>query len=488
MPRHLVHLLAAAALAAAGPTAWTQAPAAASPAAPPVTLAQPDCKPGELPAARYERRLGPLTEREMAMARTAWKYFENNTQPSGLANAVDGYPSTTMWDTASYIGAVVAARELGIITPQAGDQRLAKLVETLGGLAFFRNELPNKVYHTKTLERVDYANRPGEIGFSALDLGRLLVWLKIVKERYPQHADGIDRFMMRWKFDHVVDGTGMMFGAILDKDGRTQYVQEGRLGYEEYAAKGFELWGLDVALAAKAEPYATLPIYCVDVPYDARDPRKYSQHNYVVSESYVLDGIEFNWDSTLDRDGDDRRHSHPWMTDFANRVYQAQENRFKATGILTARSEHQLEQEPYFVYDTVFTDGFAWNTITEPGKYVPEYAAVSLKAALGMWALWKSEYTDRLFDAIAREANPGKGYHEGILENGKGPIRAFTANNNGIMLATLLFKAQGKILKWSGRTDTLWDRAMADGTAPAARKRGRVPPVQPCGRVGGPAC
>ena len=421
------------------------APLAVLAQAPQQSLGQADCKPAaELPAARYERRQGALTERELAMARTAWKYFENNTQPSGLVNAVDNYPSATMWDTASYVGAIVAARELGLIGAQAADERFAKLFATLGQLALFRGELPNKVYNTKTLEKSDYANKPGEIGFSALDLGRLLIWLAIVKERYPQHAAAIDRFVARWKFEHVVDKTGMLFGAILDKDRKVQYVQEGRLGYEEYSAKGFQLWGQSTELASKPEPYALVPVYCVDVPYDARDPRKYSQHNYVVSESYVLSGVEFGWDPG-------RPDGMRWMRDFADRVYQAQENRWRATGILTARSEHQLEAEPYFVYDTVFTDGYAWNTITEDGKYVPQFAAVSLKAALGMWALWKSDYTDRLFDAIATQSDPARGFHEALLENGKGPIRAFTANNNGIMLATLLYKVQGPLLRGAGR-------------------------------------
>lgn len=441
----------------------------------PSTLASPDCQPGDVPALRYEQRHAPLTAREMGMARTAWKYFERNTQPTGMANAVDQYPSTTMWDTASYLGAIVAARELGVITPQVADQRLSRLLDALSRLSFFRNELPNKVYQTATLEKVDYANRPGEIGFSALDLGRLLIWLKIVKERYPQHADAVDRFVLRWNFKHVVDRSGMMFGAMLDKDRQLQYVQEGRLGYEEYSARGFELWGFPAELAARPEPYATVPIYCVAVPYDTRDPRKYYQHNYVVSESYVLDGLEFDWDSTADRSGS--RHSHPWMRDFASRVYQAQENRWKETGILTARSEHQLDGEPYFVYDSVFTDGYAWNTITEDGKYVPQFAAVSLKAALGMWVLWKSDYTDTLFDSVAGQSDPAKGFDEGVLENGKGPIRAFTANNNGIILEALLYKAQGKLLRWGSSGVTLWDR-----------ERASAPPRDPgtCGRAGLP--
>jgi hypothetical protein len=50
-------------------------------------LGAADCKPR--PPVRYEHRVAPLTPQELAMARRAWKYFEGNTQPTGLANAVD---------------------------------------------------------------------------------------------------------------------------------------------------------------------------------------------------------------------------------------------------------------------------------------------------------------------------------------------------------------------------------------------------------------
>jgi hypothetical protein len=430
------------------------------------------CITGELPAARYGQRSGPLNDAEMNMARVAWKYFENNLQPeSGLVNAVDGYPSTTMWDTASYLAAIVAAQELGVIERGKAAERLSAVIATFNRMAFFRDELPNKVYHTKTVEKSDYANKPGEIGYSAIDLGRLLIWLKIVKERYPEFADPIDRFVLRWNFDRIVDRGGTLYGARLNEKRQVEYVQEGRLGYEEYAAKGFELWGISTEMAAKPEPYEFVNTHCVDVPFDSRDPRKTYQHNYVVSESYVLDGMEFNWDLPLDRDTNDRRHSHQWMRDFANRVYQAQENRHRDTGIVTARSEHQLDQEPYFVYDTVYTDGFTWNTITDTGKHVPHFAAISLKAALGMWVMWKSDYTDLLFNTIAKTYDPAKGYYEGILENGKGPIKTFTANNNGIMLEALLYKARGKLLKWGERRNGLWEKSFGDAYGDKARTR-----------------
>ncbi|MEJ7928845.1 DUF3131 domain-containing protein [Ramlibacter sp. AN1015] len=436
------------------------------------------CPPGPLPASSMERRRGPLDAREQAMARVCWKYFENNTQPSGLANAVDNYPSTTLWDTASYMAALLSVREFAIVTPQEVDRRMAAVLAALERLELFRGELPNKVYHAQTLAKVDYTNKPGEVGFSAIDIGRMLIWLRIVKERLPQFADAVDRVVLRWNFDRVIDRSGMMFGALIDKDGKTQYVQEGRLGYEEYAARGFELWGFVTELAARAEPYATAPIYCVQVPYDARDPRKYQQHNYVVTESYALDGIEFGWDRTFERGPQRGRATHPWMKEFADRVYQAQENRFAATGILTARSEHQLDVEPYFVYDTVFSDGYAWNTITDTGRHVPQFAAIALKAALGMWALWKSPYTELLFDTIAQRFEPDRGYYEGILENGKGPIKAFTANNNGIMLETLLFKQQGPLLQWGPERQGLWERR-TQPYGPDARTRPNASPGQP---------
>lgn len=57
------------------------------------------------PAPRFGRH-GPLTDREMAMARAACSYFEARLQPeTGLVNALGSYPSTTLWDTTSYVSA-----------------------------------------------------------------------------------------------------------------------------------------------------------------------------------------------------------------------------------------------------------------------------------------------------------------------------------------------------------------------------------------------
>lgn len=407
-------------------------------------------------------RHGQLTEKEMDMARIAWKYFENNYQEStGLVNAVNNYPSVTWWDAASYMAGMVSAYELGIIEKEEFDKRLVKFLTTLNKLDLFQGELPNKAYNTQTAAKVDYGNQPGEIGYSALDLGRLMIWLYIVKHRYPEFANSVDSTVLRWNFCNVVDENGTMFGALLEPGKEVQYLQEGRLGYEEYAAKGFELWGFDTTQAAMPEPYATINLFGYDVPYDTRDPRKLKAHSYVVTESYVLDGIEMGWDVVSDRSPHDYNYSHDWIAEFALQIYRVQEERYKQTGIITARTEHQLAGAPYFVYDTIYTDGFAWNTISEVGEFLPQYSAVAIKGAMGMWVLWDTPYTDLLFDYVSTAYDREKGFYEGIFENGTGLINTFTSNNNGITLEILLYKQQGKLLTYKDDVaPSIWEKAL----------------------------
>jgi len=118
-------------------------------------------------------------------------------------------------------------------------------------------------------------------------------------------------------------------------------------------------------------------IYDVKVPYDGRDPRVFKNQNYVLTEGYILDGIEMGWDLPFDRTRDGETASQGWRAEFANRIYLAQQRRFEQTGVITARSEHQVDGSPYFVYDSIFADGYAWNTLDPTGEYQPDRAAVS---------------------------------------------------------------------------------------------------------------
>ena len=421
------------------------------------------------------------------MAKAAWQYFVGAYQEeTGLVNSVGSYPSTTMWDTASYISGLVSAYELGLIGKREFDGRAYKLIGTLRNLDLFRGEMPNKVYNTKTAAKVDYANKPGEVGFSALDLGRLMVWMRILGERYPYLGTPIDNVLLRWNYCHVLDDKGRLFGASVDDKGVTKYLQEGRLGYAEYAAKGFGLWGFDASGTIEGAPVDYVDIYGVKVPTDRRDRRIFGTSNYVLTESYLLDGIELGWDVPEDRSSPPGVASQGWRAEFATRAYLAQQRRYELTGIVTARSEHQVEGAPYFVYDTVFADGYAWNTLDPSGNFQPDRAAIATKAALGMWALWNTPYTDVLFETIADLYTPEKGFDEGLYENGSGAIPLQTANNNGIVLAALLYKVQGPLLKYGAQRQRYWDVAFPDMDVRAIRclppaAADEVAPTEPCG-------
>jgi len=423
-------------------------------------------------------RQGALSPREMEMAKAAWQYFVAATQETtGLTNAVLRYPSTTLWDTASYMGGLVAARELGIIDKREFDLRVLKLLGTIREFELFRNELPNKVYNTKTGEKVNYQNKKGEIGYSALDIGRMMVWLYILKQRYPYLANSVDGVMLKWKFCNVVDQRGRLYGAAIGKNNETKYHQEGRLGYEEYAAKGFALWGFDTRRASEAGPFDFIDIFGVKVPYDTRDPRVYKTQNYVLTESYLLDGLELNWDLPDDNYSDAFLHTDGWRAEFAQRIYAVQEKRFEKTGIMTARTEHQVKGKPFFVYDSIYAAGYPWNTLSPKEEYFPDRAAVAIKGALGMWALWHTAYTDKLFDAVAELYVPDSGFYEGLYENGSGFIELHTANNNGIILEALLYKVQGPILQQkNASSDT---QAWFKGTMLEEQRELRCLPSQP---------
>lgn len=386
-------------------------------------------------------RHGPLTEAELKMARQAWIYFENNLQPgSGLVNAAHNYPSLTLWDTGSSLAATISAHGLGIIDEAEIDSRLDRMLITLGSLDLFQQDCPNKAYDSRTVIPTNYLNEPGEIGCSAIDIARLLVWLRIIEQRFPEREAEVRRILIRWNWCKLLQN-GILYGAIFGADGKVTYLQEGRLGYEEYSAQALKLWGFEADVAFDPEPYDTLWMYGVEIPYDSRDPRVLGAHNYVVTESYALLGMEFGFDDPAGLD------VPAWIARAAQNIYEVQVRRYEDTGILTARTEHQLVDAPFFVYDTIFSDGRPWATITETGQWVPEHAAVALKGALGLWALWDTEYTDRLFDYIAPQFDPKRGYFEGVYEDGGGPIATQTANNNGIMLETLFFKVNGPFVK-----------------------------------------
>ncbi len=377
-----------------------------------------------------------LTDQEYVWAKTAWHYFENNYQDNtGLVNSVDGYPSTTIWDTASYLMALIAAEKLNVISQAEFTLRMEKVLHTLASIPLVEGKLPNKAYNTQTLEMVDYTNQPVKngIGWSAIDIGRILVPFNILIWQYPDFNKEVNNVLQYWQVGEMIDN-GYLYGSRPTRNGSGfELVQEGRIGYEEYSSKALSLMGRDVFNAMKYIDYLELiTIDGVEIPTDRRDPAKYHAHNYVVSESYILDSLEFGADSI--------------SKIFAYRVYLSQANRYKRSGQLTAVSESNIDVAPYFVYNTVFSDGKKWNTITDKGEDASDFKTISTKAAFGWYALYDTPYTSLLMQDVSVLYSE-KGWYSGRYERDGRVNKAITANTNGIILESLAYIQSGVLLK-----------------------------------------
>ena len=396
---------------------------------PPALLAQ---TPTAAPSACAEIA-APLTPEEQVYAKVAWQYFVKNYQPAtGLTNSTGGYPSGTLWDIGNYLMALNSARWLNLIDQGNFDSRLNQFLKTLSSLKLFEDTLPNKVYNTATGQMADYGNNPVErgIGWSALDAGRLMAALHVIRTCHPQYEDWIKGILGKWQIARSLKD-GQLYGATVLPDKKTLLVQEGRLGYEEYGARGYELWGFKAPKATALEPYQFVEINGVKIPVDTRDYKTTQANNYVVSESYILDGIEFGLEG--------------YLQDYANRVLEVQKRRFETTGQLTAVSEDNIDQAPYFLYNTVYANGVSWATITDENKPYPQLRSISTKAAFGWRYLYPDNpYTQKVFDAVKELRSPdGDGFYAGLYEETKQPNKALTGNTNGLILEILYYKARG---------------------------------------------
>jgi hypothetical protein len=282
----------------------------------------------------------------------------------------------------------------------------------------------------------DYANNASArgVGWSVIDVGRLLVPLNVLAWQHPRHTENARRVIASWKVSQL-SRNGELMGARVDKEGKTEYIQEGRLGYEQYASKTFSLMGMDVtASSSYTRNIAYAEIYGVDVAHDRRIPRLFGAQNFVVSEPHVLDGLEFGWDNT--------------SRELSWRVYLAQQRRWERTGVLTAVTEDHIDQAPYFVYNTVFSDGKAWNAITESGEDASNYRSLSTKAAFGWYALFDTPYSRKLVEAVAPLHDPQRGWFGGRYEVDGRPNKSVTANTNAVVLESLAFIERGPFVRY----------------------------------------
>jgi len=305
-------------------------------------------------------RLGQLTPEERQWATVAWRYIENNTQPvTGLVNGSDLYPLASVSQIGDSMIAILAARQIGLIDKAEYDRRLTTLLATLQALPLADGVL-NRHYRTTDAAMVNSAVKPAATGWSAQDIGRLLIALRLVRNLSPDYAHYVDKTVLNWDFCPLFDSQGTLLSGTR-QNGKLRTQDELRLGYSEYSALGFQLWGFSTANNI-ALPYKNIKIYGIPLKLDERDPRTTGVSNALLSTPYLLAGMEFQWQipGNTEQSKALRRQ--------AQNIYSVQQLRAQKEGILTARAESSLSTDPWMIVDSIFASGYPWNTLDGSGN------------------------------------------------------------------------------------------------------------------------
>jgi ankyrin repeat protein len=367
-------------------------------------------------------------------AEAAWQYVERNYRPStGLIDSTAAYPYTTVWDIGSDIGALYAGHELKYIGDAEYDRRMRRLLGTLASVKLYDNAAFNKVYSTRTgamITRGDQSSAHG-YGWSAIDIGRLLVWLKILAVNEPAYAADAEKVVRRLAMDRLVAG-GYLRGEDLDHSGAPRRYQEGRIGYEQYAAAGFAAWGAKPDKALRlAENRLPLKVMGREMPADIRGGDR------ITSDPLILMGLELGWD--------------PEMEKFAAAFLASQEARYRQTGRVTLAAEDAISRPPYFFYYyCAFANGKAFGLdVQDPRGAVEQPRWVSSKAAFAWHALRPSAYTELALRTVAPARTPA-GWGAGVYEGSGGSTGTLNVNTAAVILTSALFQSRGTPLLQAG--------------------------------------
>jgi hypothetical protein len=354
-------------------------------------------------------------------ARSAWAFLKRNYQNNtGLVVAHETYAFVTMWDISATLAAYYAARELGYIDNADYTRRMTKALETLSTAPTFEGKAFNKLYDARNASMIDRREQRSTtgVGWSVLDLGRLMTWLKIIEQRDTSLAPLVRAVVARVSRDDVVHDGYLQGRDINVTTGKPGSYQEGRLGYEQYAAEGFALWDIRAEKALSFREHGKLvAVNGYALPADTRGD------DMMTSEPFVLMGMELGW------------KTQDWK-DYARVVYDAQLARYERTGIVTMLSEDALPDPPaYFYYYLLYHNGRPFVVTAPGGSPAPEKIRwVSAKAAFGWHALLPSDYTWTALQAVKYATEKGRGWTAGVYEGTKQSTRTFNLNTAAIIM------------------------------------------------------
>lgn len=361
-------------------------------------------------------------------AQAAWSYVTREVTSAGFIGATKNYQFLTAWDMASLLAAAYSARELGFITTAEYTRFVSRTLTSIEKMPLYDKAAFNRLYSARNGAMVDSKAERSKVGmgWSALDHGRLFVWLKLVAETDPSFATRAQAIVSRLDMSRLVKNGYMQGEEILARSNKRRVYQEGRVGYEQYAAEGFALWGAAVDSARDFAINGT-PVLLngQTIITDKRGG------DVMTSEPFVMMGLELGWPNDT------------WRN-LSRAVLAAQEARYKQTGIVTMVSEDAIPVPPaYFYYYLLYQNGKPFVVTTVSGATSPRFPRwVSAKAAFGYHALVPSDYTWRALQTVKYGGDP-RGWTAGVYEGTRRSTSTYNLNTAAIVMESAAYVKRG---------------------------------------------
>nr|WP_241261895.1 DUF3131 domain-containing protein [Leclercia adecarboxylata] len=342
-----------------------------------------------------------------------------------MANAHDGEPWLSLWSTGSYLFALVAAKQLTILTTDEFDERITAALFTLGRLPLNAEGLPAAYYHADSLEIL------GKADSSAIGMGRLLNALQTLLWRYPQHAAGVRDLFNQWKVGALVaNNTATQAAAPLHHWALAVDEPRNSFGYRLYASHTLRLIDSAAGLAVTNPPEGQqmIDIDGIMVPDEGlRTP--WGRQPSLISLPYLLTGLELGFDAQ--------------SAEIAWRIMQIQQRRHGLRISKPPISTDYAEPAPDYVNDLPDRQPLQNSALHDAP---PEQLAItSTRTAFAWYALFRNGWSEALRQQVQKLQVPGKGWQRGL--NPDSSVNdVVDADTNAVVLESLAYIARGQML------------------------------------------
>jgi hypothetical protein len=414
-----------------------------------------------------------LPEEVLGWARTAWAYFAPQppapppapatVQPAccccgqgdapeppppgpgwGLAPAVAGSSFATPWSLGDELSAVLIARRLGFTDAIDFDRRLTSIIVFLNTVPLAFGELPNRFYSTQSGAMLGPDLQEGLAGWSAVDAGRLLIWLRIAAEEHPAYAAPIRNAVRRWSVCEVLSESGRLQGTTPGEAAPTFAVETAR-GYDAYAVQGFRAWGLDLPLPPLDSSPFEIEVGGLRLPVQ----EDVTNQAPVLTTPPAYLGFEFGFEPLGEAPEEvaGGREARALL----QAVHDIQESRWEEEGLPSARAEFRRLEEPYSVTGTILAGGYPWSVVAQGGAERPDLALATTRGAFALDAFFDDGFTDALALFVRDLNEPGAGWFEGRYEATGGIEGTRTSMTNAFVLEAVAHQAFGPLFPESVR-------------------------------------